>query len=197
MHERRRCEERVHPACSTCGFCRNVCLWLAQPPQRFNSGSAFLVQLPKCTTSCHVLWTLISEVLMRRQTSASVKNLHQSVNDILWTWSGNALLHFERGDTLHRWMVEELDHSPELPIILYCDAKVAPLRITNLWPFLRADKQQAKQMKAGDALMNCYLIQINTFKVIIHTKSTFWVIKCGCKKFVFCFFTKKWILSSG
>lgn len=69
--------------CSTCGFCRNVRLWLEQPPQRFNSGSAFLVQFPKCTTSCHVLWMLITDVLMRRQTSASVNNLHQSVNDIL------------------------------------------------------------------------------------------------------------------
>ncbi len=133
-------------ASSTCGFCRNV-LWLAQPPQRFNSGSAFLVQLPKCTTSCHVLWILISEVLMRRQRSASVKDLHQSVNDILWMWSGNALLHFKRGDTLHTWMVKELNHSPKLSIILYCDAKVAPLHIANLWPFFRADKQQAIQMK--------------------------------------------------
>lgn len=69
---------------STWGFCRNVCLWLAQPPQRFNSGSACLVQLPKCTTSFHVLWMLIREVLITRQTSASVKSLHQSVNDILW-----------------------------------------------------------------------------------------------------------------
>lgn len=68
---------------STWGFCRKVCLWLPHPPQRFNSGSAFLVQLPKSTTSSHVLWTLTTEVLMIRQTSASVKNLHQSVNAIL------------------------------------------------------------------------------------------------------------------
>lgn len=79
--------ERSSRACYTCGFCRNVCLWLAQPPQRFRSGSAFLAQLPKCTYSCQVLWTLINEVFMTRHTSASVKNLHQSVNDILKIWT--------------------------------------------------------------------------------------------------------------
>lgn len=92
-------------AFSTCGFCRNVCLWLAQPPQRFNSGSACLVQLPKCTASCHVLWVLITEVFMRRQTSVSVKNLHQSANDILWMQIKHVLLHCERGNKLHRWTV--------------------------------------------------------------------------------------------
>lgn len=39
----------THKQCEvgTCGFCRKVVLWLEQPPQRFSSGSAFLVQLPK------------------------------------------------------------------------------------------------------------------------------------------------------
>lgn len=74
---------RVLLLCRTCGFCRNVCLWLAQPPLRFKRGSACLVQLPKWTISCQVLWMLITDVLMRRHTSASVKCLHQSVKDIL------------------------------------------------------------------------------------------------------------------
>lgn len=129
----------------TCGFCRNVCLWLAQPPQRFSSGSAFLVQLPKCTTSLHVLWILRWEVLIRRQTSASVKNLHQSVNDILWMQTGHVWLHYEGGDKLHRWTTgiqKTFIHSPELSIILHCDAEVSSLHIADLWPLLRANRQR-------------------------------------------------------
>lgn len=134
-------------AYSTCGFWRNVCLWLAQPPQRFNSGSECLVQLPKYTASCHDLCILITEVFMRRQTSVSVKNLHQSANDILWMWTDCALLHCEGENKLHRLdCCKELNDLPELSIILHCDAKVMSLCITNLWPFLRADKQQAKEI---------------------------------------------------
>lgn len=122
----------------TCGFCRNVCLWLAQPPQRFNRGSACLLQLPKCTTSYHLLCILITEVLMRRQTSASVKNLHQSVNDILWTQ-----IHYRmtsQMDFLH--IVWQMEHSPKLSIISHCDAKVSSFSVTNLWPLFRAGRKK-------------------------------------------------------
>lgn len=66
-------------------------------PQRFRSGSAFLDQLPKCTYSFQVLWTLINEVFMTRHTSASVKNLHQSVNDILKIWTESIIKIWKSG----------------------------------------------------------------------------------------------------
>lgn len=45
--ERTYAQTHTHSEVGTCGFCRKVVLWLEQPPQRFSSGSAFLVQLPK------------------------------------------------------------------------------------------------------------------------------------------------------
>lgn len=35
---------------------------------------------------------------------------------------------------------------PEFPVVLHCDAKVPPLCVSNLLPFFRADKGQAKSI---------------------------------------------------
>lgn len=152
--------------CGTCGFCRKVCLWLEQPPQRFNSGSALLVQLPKCTTSCHVLWMLMSDVLMRRQTSASVKSLHQSVNDILLMWTDAGVTGpTEGGDKLHWWRLRQKERYQNSP----SSSTVMPRLPLSASPIFAHSSELASK-EDGYQLQSVSFSRLNVAIQIVHNQ---------------------------
>ncbi len=73
----------THTHTHTCGFCRNVALWLMQPPDRFIKGSSWRHQAPRITSSSQVLWMLRYDVLIKRHRIRSVKYLQKSSKSIL------------------------------------------------------------------------------------------------------------------